>query len=187
MARNSEPQAKAAPTGGARGRRGATRATRQTGRAAGAARTVRTRAADAGATESRSYSQQTATGETKQAMADNKISQMNQVSVDLAQTLRETYQTVVESAVAAQERNVKFAQSVFETSVDELRSQSETARAVWQALAAQSEKQREAFQTLAHESMDAYMEFFTSPLSFYRKGWEAMQEAAQRLGEQPGI
>ncbi len=63
--------------------------------------------------------------------------QFTEAAAEFAQTVRETYQTVVERSVAAQERSAKLAQTVIESGIEELRSQSEAARDVMQALSAQ--------------------------------------------------
>ncbi|HEV7125998.1 MAG TPA: hypothetical protein VGN32_00995 [Ktedonobacterales bacterium] len=96
---------------------------------------------------------------------------------------RETYQTLVDTAVSTQERNVKFAQTVVENSIEELKSQTEGAQALVQALAQQSEKQRQALQTLARESVESYVNFLFAPLSFWQKGLDAAQEAAQEAAQ----
>jgi acyl carrier protein phosphodiesterase len=107
-------------------------------------------------------------------MAVNKI---NEATTELAQTLRETYQTVAQTAAATQERNAKFAQTLIEQGLAEMKGQAETTRVVFQKVAEQSEKQREALETLAHESVEAYIDLLFAPLAFYQKGIEAAQEA----------
>jgi len=97
------------------------------------------------------------------------------------------FQTLANGAVAAQERNVKFAQSFLENGTELLKSHGESTRTLMQTLAQQSQIQQEAFQTLARETWDAYMGFFSSPLSYYQqtletaesKAWQGM-EAAQK-------
>src|SRR6266567_948720 len=74
------------------------------------------------------------------------------------------FQTMANSAVAAQERNVKFAQSFLQNGTELLKSHGESTRTLMQTLAEQSQKQQEAFQTLARETWDAYMGFFSTQL-----------------------
>src|SRR5439155_1440935 len=101
------------------------------------------------------------------------------------------FQTMANSAVAAQERNVKFAQSLLQNGTELLKSHGESTRTLMQTLAEQSQKQQEAFQTLARETWDAYMGFFSSPLSYYQQtletaesiAWEGV-ETAQKITRQ---
>ncbi len=94
---------------------------------------------------------------------------------------QEGFQAAVESAVAAQERNTKFAQSVFENGIEVLQSQVGVTRALMQELEQQAQKRQDAFQSLAHESLDAYLGFLRDPFSYYRQAFAAA-EAATREG-----
>lgn len=94
---------------------------------------------------------------------------------------QEGFQAAVESTVAAQERNAKFAQSVFENGIEVLQSQVGVTRALMQELEQQAQKQQDAFQSLAHESLDAYLGFLRAPFSYYRQAFDAA-EAATREG-----
>lgn len=98
---------------------------------------------------------------------------------NMADTTRDSFQTVVDHMVAMQERNVRFAQSVVDDSIKELRHQAESNRAMTQELLGRAEKQRGAFQTLAEESLDAYMDFLYAPFSYYREGLEVASKAAR--------
>jgi polyhydroxyalkanoate synthesis regulator phasin len=101
---------------------------------------------------------------------------------DRQPSVRDTYQSVVSSAAATQERNVKLAQNLVESGIEELKSQTDSAQSIIQTLAQQAEKQRQAVQTIAHESMDAYVNFLFAPFSFYQKGLEAARQATQQSG-----
>src|SRR5437763_1196314 len=101
------------------------------------------------------------------------------------------FQAMANSAVAAQERNVKFAQNLLQNGTELLKSHGESTRTLMQTLTEQSQKQQEAFQTLARETWDAYMGFFSSPLSYYQQtletaesiAWEGV-ETAQKITRQ---
>jgi hypothetical protein len=97
----------------------------------------------------------------------------------LAETTRDSYQTVLEHTVGLQERNVRFAQGLVDSSIKELRYQAESNRAVTQELVERAEKQREAFRTLIEESVDAYMDLLYAPFSYYREGLEAARKAVR--------
>ena len=97
----------------------------------------------------------------------------------LAETTKDSFQTVVDHTVGAQERNVRFAQNVVDGSIKELRFQAESNRAMTQELVERAEKQREAFQTLAEESINSYMELLYAPLSYYKEGLQAVNKMAR--------
>jgi len=90
------------------------------------------------------------------------------------------FQTVADSAVAAQERNVKFAQSLLENGTEVLKSHTESTRALMQAVTEQSQKQQEAFQALTHEAWDAYIGFFSAPFSYYEQTLETAESIARQ-------
>jgi hypothetical protein len=88
------------------------------------------------------------------------------------------FRTVADSAVAAQERNVKFAQSVLENGTEVLKSHTGSTRTLLQTLAEQTQKQQEAFQALAREAWDTYMGYFSAPFSYYEQALETAESIA---------
>jgi hypothetical protein len=94
----------------------------------------------------------------------------NKAAEQLAKTTGDSYKTVVDHTVALQERNVKFLQGVFEGTVREIRSQTESNWKVAQELVERAERQRDAFQTLVEESVDAYVDLAYTPFAYYRQG-----------------
>jgi len=93
------------------------------------------------------------------------------------------FQALVEKAIEAQERNTKYAEGVFENGVEVLKSQAENARKMMQELGQQTQKQQEAFQALMHESVNAYLDFFRTPFSYYQLALEAYETAAKQTLE----
>jgi hypothetical protein len=85
------------------------------------------------------------------------------------------FQSVADSAVAAQERNVQFVQGVVENGTEVLRSHVEGTRTLMQTLIDQSRKQREAFGVMARGTWDAYRGFFPSPLRYYERAMERVE------------
>ena len=85
------------------------------------------------------------------------------------------FQTVADSAVAAQERNVQFVQGVVENGTEVLRNHVEDTRKLVQTLVDQSRKQREAFGVLARGTWDAYRGFFPSPFRYYERAMETVE------------
>jgi len=90
------------------------------------------------------------------------------------------FQTMVNIALAAQERNVKYAQSILENGTEVLKAQSESTRDLVQTLTEQSRKQQEAFQTLARGSFNAFVEFVNAPFSYYQQALETAGSVAPK-------
>lgn len=103
----------------------------------------------------------------------------NRAAEQVAQSTRDSYQSMVEHSVDLQERNIRFLQDMIDGSVKEMRHQAESNRVMTQQLIERAEKQREAFQTLLEESLDAYMDLLYSPLTYYKQGLEAAKKAAR--------
>lgn len=93
---------------------------------------------------------------------------------------RAIFQSVADNAVAAQERNVRFAQSLVQNGTEVLKSHAEDTRALMQTLAEQTQKQQEAFQALVRESMDAYLDYFYAPFSYYEQTLETAGSIARQ-------
>jgi hypothetical protein len=98
----------------------------------------------------------------------------------LAETTRDSYQTVVDHAVGLQERNVRFAQGMVDGTIKELRYQAESNRSVLGELFERAEEGRDAYQALVEQSLDAYMNLAYAPFTYFKEGLEATRKAATR-------
>ena len=107
------------------------------------------------------------------------VEKANEAAEKLAETTRDSYQTVVDHAVGLQERNVRFAQGIVDDSIEELRHQAESNRAMTQELVERVEKQRDAYQVLVKQSLDASMDLAYAPFSYYKEGLQAAKKAAR--------
>lgn len=107
------------------------------------------------------------------------VEKANEAAEKLAETTRDSYQTVVEHAVGLQERNVRFAQGIVDDSIEELRHQVESNRAMTQELVERVERQREAYQELVARAFDAYLDLAYAPFSYYKEGLQAAKKAAR--------
>ncbi len=105
---------------------------------------------------------------------------INQAALEWTETTRQAYQAVASNVIATQERNVQFAQTLFENGVAQLRTQEEAARGLFQTMAEQSDKERTAFQKLMQESLNAYLDLLAAPIAFYQKGLDATRQAAHK-------
>jgi uncharacterized lipoprotein YmbA len=97
----------------------------------------------------------------------------------LAETTRDSYQTILDHAVGLQERNGRFAQGFVDSSIKELRHQAESNRSVLGVLFERAEQQRDAYQALVEQSLDGYMNLAYAPFSYYREGLEAVRKVAR--------
>jgi hypothetical protein len=99
--------------------------------------------------------------------------------------------TLADSAVAAQERNMKLFQSNLQSGSELLKNHIESSRSLIQTLVEQVQRQQEAFQALARENMDTNMNFFFAPFSYFQQALETIEsiavqgmESAQKITRQ---
>lgn len=94
-----------------------------------------------------------------------------------------SYQSIIDRAVAAQERNLRFARGVAEEGTSVLKKHADDMRTLITSLEQQAKKQQETFQELSHESVDAYIQFFAAPFAYFQKSLEVAQNMAQQSFE----
>jgi hypothetical protein len=92
----------------------------------------------------------------------------------------ERLQTLIDSALTAQERNNQFAQKVFESAIETLKNQVGITRTLMDELGQQGQQQQNAFQTLAQQSVDAYMSLLRAPFSYYQQALDAAEVATRQ-------
>jgi transcriptional regulator of heat shock response len=97
----------------------------------------------------------------------------------LAETTRDSYQTVVDHAVGLQERNVRFAQGMVDGTIKELRYQAESNRSAIGELFERAEDQRDAYHALVEQSLEAYVDLAYAPFTYYKEGLEAARKATR--------
>ncbi len=95
----------------------------------------------------------------------------------LAETTRDSFQTVMDHTVGLQERNVRFAQGMVDGTIKELRHQAESNRSVAGEFIERAEDQRDAYRTLVEQSLDAYMDLAYAPFTYYKEGLAAARKA----------
>ena len=110
-------------------------------------------------------------------MATN-VEKANEAAEKLAETTRDSYQTMVNHTVGLQERNVRFAQGLVDDFIKEMRHQVESNREMTRELVERLEEQREAYRTLVGQSFDAYMDLAYAPFSYYREGLQAARRVS---------
>jgi hypothetical protein len=114
-------------------------------------------------------------------MADKKESD---VTGNLAESIQETNRKIAQSLAAAQERNIKFAQSTFESAMEVLKGHMESTRTLMKEFEQQAQKQQEAFQKaipgMGAGAGSAHMDPFRAPMATYQKALELTENAAEQ-------
>ena len=110
------------------------------------------------------------------------IEKANKATEQLAKRTSDSFKVAVDHAVALQERNAKFAQTIFESGTREIREQAESNRAMVQEIIERAGQQREAFQTVVEESVDAYMNLVFAPLAYYKQGLRLVEREVTEGG-----
>lgn len=113
-------------------------------------------------------------------MDNNQQKQVNEAAEKFAEALRDSYRTVAERTVSAQQLNAELTQTFFNSVISNLRGQAESNRAATQELVEHQKRQREATQALTQESVNAYMDFLNSIFSYYQGNLEQAQKAAKK-------
>ena len=106
--------------------------------------------------------------------------QVNEAAEKFADALKESYQSIADRSVSAQELNAQVTQEFFNGVTNNLRTQAENNRGLSEDLIEQQRKQREASQALAQESADAYMDFLNSMFAYYRGNLDEVQRRANQ-------
>src|SRR5829696_3392909 len=91
----------------------------------------------------------------------------------------QSYKTVADRGVSAQERNTQVTEVFFNQTINNLRAQAEQNRQATEQLADQQQRQAEAAQTLTRESVDAYMDFMDSMFSWWQGGIQTAERGAR--------
>jgi hypothetical protein len=106
--------------------------------------------------------------EVLKSQADSTLALMQSV-MGQSKELPGDFQAVMDSAVAAEEQYLKFAQSTVVNGMEVLKSHAESTQALIHKMEQQTRKQQEAYQELARESAGIYMDFFRAPLRIARR------------------
>jgi hypothetical protein len=114
---------------------------------------------------------------------------VNEAADQFSDALVQSYKTVAERGVSAQEQGTQLTQVFFNQTINTLRAQAEVNRQATQQLADQQQRQAEAAQTLTRESVDAYMNFMDSMFSYWQGGIQtaerSTEESARTVGARP--
>ena len=114
-------------------------------------------------------------------MAEKRAYEAPQEPVDL---FREVIRLMTESAVAAQERNLKFVQSTLTNTVEVFKSHIEATAALMRDMEQLTRNQQEAFQKQAPgwmggQWMETYMGMLGAPFTAYQQALAVAEKASQ--------
>src|SRR5215210_6390512 len=113
-------------------------------------------------------------------MTDQQSQQrINQAADQFTDALVQSYKTVAERGVSAQEGSAQVTEVFFNQTINNLRAQAEENRQATQQLADQQQRQAEAAQTLTKESVGAYMDFMDSMFSWWQGGIQTAERGAK--------
>ncbi len=113
-------------------------------------------------------------------MTDQQSQQrINEAADQFTDALVQSYKTVAERGVSAQEGSAQVTEVFFNQTINNLRAQAEENRQVSEQLAEQQQRQAEAAQTITRESVDAYMDFMDSMFSWWQGGIQTAEQGAR--------
>ena len=113
-------------------------------------------------------------------MTDQQSQQrINEAAEQFTDALVQSYKTVADSGVSAQERSTQVTEVFFNQTINNLHAQAEQNRQATQHLADQQQRQADAAQTLTQESVDAYMNFLNSAFSFWQRGVQTAERGVR--------
>ena len=104
---------------------------------------------------------------------------VNEAAEQFTDALVQSYKTVAERGVSAQEGSTQVTEVFFNQTINNLRAQAEENRQATQQLADQQQRQADAAQTLTRESIDAYMHFMDSMFSWWQGGIQTAERGAR--------
>ncbi len=105
-------------------------------------------------------------------MADKET---KEVTTSPIHALSEANQTLAENLASAQERNLKYAQSVFESTMELLKSHVESARSMLEQWEQETQKRPGG-----SRAAETYLSLFRAPLDAYQRLLETMETASKQ-------
>jgi hypothetical protein len=113
-------------------------------------------------------------------MTDQQSQQrINEAADQFTDALVQSYKTVAQRGVSAQEGRAQVTEVFFNQTINNLRAQTEENRQVSGQLADQQQRRAEAAQTLTQESVGAYMDFMDSMFSYWQGGVQTAERGAR--------
>ena len=111
---------------------------------------------------------------------------INQAADQFTDALVQSYKTVAERGVSAQEGGAQLTEVFFNQTINNLHAQAEENRQATQRLADQQQRQAEATRTIAQESVGAYLDFMDSMYSWWLEGIQTAEQGARETEKAEG-
>jgi hypothetical protein len=111
---------------------------------------------------------------------------INEAAEQFTDALVQSYKTVAERGVSAQEGSAQLTEVFFNQAINNLHAQAEDNRQATQRLADQQQRQADVAQTLTRESVGAYMEFMDSMFSWWLGGIQTAEQGARETEKAEG-
>ncbi len=108
-------------------------------------------------------------------MTSRNQNKVNDATWNISQSVRDSNQAIADSVVAAQERNLKFAQSVFENEVELLKSHAEHTRSFVEEFVGEPARNEAFFQSFASSAVAAQERNVRFAQSFLESGTELLK------------
>lgn len=99
---------------------------------------------------------------------------------NLTTSFREANKAFVDTAVAVQEHNLRYAQSIYVNGIEVLKNNAESTSQVMQTLVEQSRRQQEAWTELVRLSLNVYLDWLSLPFSYSQRVVKEAAEIASR-------
>jgi hypothetical protein len=120
-------------------------------------------------------------------MTDQQSQQrINEATDQFTDALAQSYKTLAERGVSAQEGSTQVTEVFFNQAINNLRAQAEENRQATQQLADQQQRQAEATRTIAQESVGAYLDFMDSMYSWWLGGIQTAEQGARKTEKAEG-
>ena len=120
-------------------------------------------------------------------MTDQQSQQrINEAADQFTDALVQSYKTVAERGVSAQEGSAQVTEVFFNQTINNLRAQAEENRQATQRLADQQQRQADATRTIAQESVGAYLDFMDSMYSWWLGGLQTAEQGARETEKAEG-
>ena len=111
---------------------------------------------------------------------------MNEAAEQFTDALVQSYKTVAERGVSAQEGGAQLTEVFFNQTINNLHAQAEENRQATQRLADQQQRQADATRTIAQESVGAYLDFMDSMYSWWLGGIQTAEQGARETEKAEG-
>ena len=120
-------------------------------------------------------------------MTDQQSQQrINEAAEQFTDALVQSYKTVAERGVSAQEGSAQLTEVFFNQAINNLHAQAEENRQATQRLADQHQRQADATRTIAQESVGAYLDFMDSMYSWWLGGIQTAEQGARETEKAEG-